>query len=212
MALAPKQATTPKQAPKPPVATKTAPAANKPKGGFAGAKPRSVRQYLRAISQNESAEYIVRVNKVVQVWANPRAVEEDRPQPTDEELQTAKKAFKGQDAYSYEVEVIETNHPDIKPGGIYSVTTNDKYPESYFADIKGFICACTGAEPEQVDLDDWQASYQPDQPFAGKIIKLVVHEQKNKNNDGVFTKVLPRALDEDEAAQFFQEHPELAEN
>jgi hypothetical protein len=180
-------------------------------GGFNAAKPRGVRQFLKAIALGESAEYILRVNKCVQVWTNPKAVDDDRPQPTPEELRTSKPAYKKKDAFTYEAEVIESGHPQIKAGAQYSITTTDKYVDSYFADIKGFLCAVTGKEPEDETLfDDWARSYKPDQPFAGTLIHVTVHEQKNRDNDGTFTKVIPRALTQEEYDAVIAENPHLA--
>lgn len=195
-------------APKGAVQQATKPAAPAKKTGFGASKPRAVREFLPGIL-GETVKYVLRVNKCIQVWANPKAVEDDRPQPTDEEVRTAKAAYKKKDAFSYEVEVIETTHPEVKPGMICSVTTTDRYPESYFADVKGFLCAVLGVEPEEIDLPDWQAAYQPDQPHAGKIIMATVHQQKNRTGEGSFTKVIPRALEQEEYDALIAEHPEL---
>lgn len=196
------QAAPPKSAPAP---------AQKAKSSFNDAKPRGVRQYLRAISVNESAEYILRVNKCIQIWANPKAVDDDRPQPTPAELKSSKPAYKKKDAYTVEVEVVESGHPDIKPGAQYSITSTDRYPDSYYADVKGFLCAVTGREPEEIGLEDWGASYQPDQPYAGALIHATAHEQKNRDNDGIFTKIILRALSQEEYDACIADNPHLAQ-
>ncbi len=157
---------------------------------FAQAKPRGgTGLYLKGQPDGSGGKYTLRVNKVVQNWASPKAAAEyeERPTPTPEELATAKPTFKKQDNFIVEVEVVESNVEACPPGYLASITITDKYEDSYFDDVKGFLCACTGDEPEAIGLDDWKASYQPDQPLANYLFDCIVLE-KPTSKGGVFTK------------------------
>lgn len=155
---------------------------------FGQARPRGANGlFLKGLPDGTAAKYTLKVNKVSQSWANPSNVASDRPQPTGEELQTAKPTFKKQDNYVIEVEVVESNNPACPVGYMASIVVTDKYVDSYFDDVKGFLCAALNAAPEQVDLADWQASYQPDQPLLGFFFDALVLERPTRNG-GVFTK------------------------
>lgn len=155
---------------------------------FGNAKPRGANGFfLKPISRDEAGQYTLKVNRITQKWAQPKNVAENRPQPTAEELATAQPAFKKKDCLVIEVEVVESNVAQCPPGYIASITFDDKYEDSYFSNVKGFLCACTNEEPEAIGLDDWQASYQPDQPLSGALFCCTVREQPTKDGKGVFT-------------------------
>ncbi len=159
---------------------------------FEEARPRSNNKlFLEAIGVGQSAVYTIRVNRVVQKWANPKAVNDMFPQPTKEELATAQPAFGKKDCYIIECDIVESTNPACPPGyGPPSIVLTDKYPDSYMGDIRGFIAAAAGVPIEQVTLEDWQLSYQQSQPLAGLLVKVTVTAQKNKTNDGTFTRHL----------------------
>ncbi|MCC6808563.1 MAG: hypothetical protein IT381_14150 [Deltaproteobacteria bacterium] len=155
---------------------------------FGNAKPRGANGFfLKPISRDEAGQYTLKVNRITQKWAQPKVVAANRPQPTDDELATAQPAFKKKDSFIIEVEVVESNVPQCPPGYIASISFDDKYEDSYFSNVKGFLCACTGEEPEAIGLEDWQASYQPDQPLSGALFCCTVREQPTKDGKGVFT-------------------------
>lgn len=183
-AAAPKTATPPHASgPQAPPAARSRNAAP----SFAAAKPKGATGlYLKGHANGNAGKYTLRVNRVAQNWANPKAVDDDRPQPTPEELATAKPTFKKKDNYIIEVEVVASDVEACPPGYVASISFNDTYVDSYFDDVKGFICACANADPTEVDLADWQASYQPDQPFAGFLVDCVVRE-KATSTGGTFT-------------------------
>lgn len=157
--------------------------------GWANAKSRSNGGlFLHAIDRNNAASYLVKINRVIQKWANPRFVNPEFAQPTPEEAATAEPAFKKKDSYIIECEVMESNNPLCPVGYTPSIVFNDIYPDSYMGDIKGFLAAVCNADPSLVTIDDWAGSYKPDQPLAGSLVRVVVREQKNKSNDGYFTR------------------------
>lgn len=156
---------------------------------FANAKVRGQNGiFLAPIDANTAATYTIKVNRVIQKWANPRFVNPLFAQPTPEEAATAEPAFKRKDSYVIECEVVESNNPTCPVGFMPSIIFNDTYPDSYMGDIKGFLAAACGANPDDVTLEDWAASYKPDQPLAGLLVKVTVRQQKNRGNDGSYTR------------------------
>lgn len=144
--------------------------------------------FLKPIDSLTAATYTVKVNRIMQKWANPRGVNPMFPQPTAEELATAEPTFKRQDNYIIECEVVESNNPLCPVGYAPSIIFTDKYTDSYMGDIKGFLAAICNAPPDEVTLEDWQGSYQPDQPLAGWFVKVIVRDQPNKNGKGSYTR------------------------
>ena len=184
----PAQAPTTQVAPQPQA---QAPAAQQPgkATSFANAKVRGQNGiFLQPIDALTAATYTIRINRVIQKWANPRFVNPMFAQPTPEEAATAEPAFKRKDSYVIECEVVESNNPLCPVGYMPSIIFNDTYPDSYMGDIKGFIAATCNANPDDVTIEDWAASYKPDQPFAGMLVKVTVRQQKNRGNDGSYTR------------------------
>ena len=144
--------------------------------------------FLKAIDRNTAATYTVRVNRVIQKWADPFRVNPMFAQPTPDEAAAAEPAFKRKDSYVIECEVFESNNPLCPVGYTPSIIFNDTYPDSYMGDIKGFLAALFNANEEDVTLDDWAGSYKPEQPCAGMMVKVTVREQKNRGNEGTYTR------------------------
>lgn len=144
--------------------------------------------YLKPIDPVTAATYTVKVNRVIQKWADPFRVNPMFAQPTPEEAAAAEPAFKRMDSYIIEGEVVESNNPLCPVGYTPSIIFNDKYTDSYMGDIKGFIAAICNANPDDVTEEDWAASYKPNQPFAGMLVKVTVRQQKNRGNDGSYTR------------------------
>lgn len=206
-----KQATPTKQATKPATAARVAPsggddeAARKKAAAdeaFRRTKPNAARDYINAIAPGESANYILKVNRVVQQWAQPKAVADDRPQPTALEMKNSKPTFSKQDAYAVEVEVLATDHPGVKPGSMKSFVFLDKYPDSYKSCIMGFLSAATGDEPEDIGIDDWAASYSNEEPTVQPLMGAVFHANASQKKAGGFTTITCRALTDEERAEY----------
>jgi len=170
-----------------PRAAATAQPAQQPKaGGFANSRPRgSSGTFLKGQPDGTPGKYVLSINRVSQLWANPRAVHPDYAQPTEEELLTAQPTKKGRDAYNIEVIVVESNVAACPPGFPATVTFTNRF-DNYMGDIRGFIACAAGVDIDQVDLDDWSKSYKDAQPLANMLIDCIVVEKPTQKG-GVFT-------------------------
>lgn len=186
------KATVPAKAATKPAAPPPRRGGNRPPITFAQARGRrGANNFLKPLDENNAGQYRVRINKVGQKWANPDTdYEGERPNPDP----SAEPSFNKMDNFFVELEVLTSNVAECPPGFMASWVTTDKYPDSYFQDVKGFLSAACGSTPEEVDMDDWEASYGEDQPLANIEVNVTVGWNRGKT----FTPHIWSSVDADE--------------
>jgi hypothetical protein len=138
---------------------------------------RGANNFLKPLDENNAGVYRVRINKVGQKWADPNVdYDGERPNPTE----GAEPSFNKMDNFFVELEVVESNVAECPPGYMASWVTTDKYPDSYFQDVKGFLSAATGDSPEDITIEDWEAAYGEDQPLASIEVNVTVGWNRGK--------------------------------
>lgn len=162
-------------------------------GGFAGAKPKGANgEFLRAkrgmvvesgkiVDAGEAGVYRVRVNKC--------------------SLKSREQAYKGNEAFIVEFEVIESNVPSCPPGYQGSWVTIDAW-EGYLNDVKGFVCELYGgADPAEIDEGDMDVVLgqkpppSPELDPIGKEVCVIVKDKLTKKGN-TFTQHLWQAATE----------------
>jgi hypothetical protein len=148
-------------------------------GAFLAPKRQAVIENKEVTDAGEAGVYLLKINRVT--------------------LKDKESAFKGNESFIVEGEVLESNVPACPAGYQFSWVTIDAW-EGYLNDVKGFICdALGGADPEQVDEDDLSAVIGEDQALANKQIRCVVKDKMTKKG-GRFTQHLWAPADNDTAA------------
>lgn len=201
----------PQQTQQAPPQQQQAPAPQQTQGGrpaprFSTARARGNRGlYLKPVDASTAGQYVLRINRVGQNWANPQAKYDDgRPQPDA----SSAPSFGGKDNFFAEVEVVASNVAQCPPGFAASWGTNTKYLDSYFGDIKGFLESVFNTD--DVDENDWELSYSTreqyerahgqgswpskadgspmdEQPCAGMLVNCTVREKPTRDQKGTFT-------------------------
>lgn len=153
-----------------------------PKKKFGEVKPGAgVRLYLEPQADGTSASYTVKVSRIAQ--------------------KTKAESFKGNESLIAELEIVASDNPQRPAGMLVSWSPSDKGKFDYYReDVKRFLAALLGAEPEQIDEEDWATvvgrTYELDEAnnmiwgeetgtneqFIGYLIDCVVAPKPLKNN------------------------------
>jgi hypothetical protein len=125
-----------------PATTARPQAAKQQASSFDDAKPRGARNYLTPLDDYTAAVYTVKVNRLQLILAQ----ESKAPQKCESSI--------------IELEVVESNNPKCPAGFVGSVVyTNRHYQEIYWSNVKGFLCALLGLEPEDIKTKTWHAAF-----------------------------------------------------
>lgn len=90
-----------------------------------------------------------------------------------------------------EFEIVASTHPE-RPAGMmcsWMVKLDPKYRETALANIKGFVAAASGLQPNDIDEAGVEAVVAADNPLKGMRLKASVTDIKTKEGKD-FTKVV----------------------
>lgn len=154
----------------PKASTSKAAPAPKEKSGFGKAQPRGLRGvYLCGKEGNQAATYTLKINKLT------RKLRSECTDPQKKESSII------------EFEVVASDNEKCPVGFIGSIVFTDKYFEdSYFSDVKGFLCGLLNKEPEDVDEEDWDGAMRDAaQPYAGCYVDVVAIDRARKDKHDI---------------------------
>jgi hypothetical protein len=126
--------------------------------------------YLQPIDENTAATYTLKINKLERKMRE----ESTNPSPCESSI--------------IEVEVVASNNPDLcDVGFMASIVFTDKYfVDSYYADVKGFLCALLNREDATIGEEVWDACMRDEnQPFAGYLVDCVVRNKQRKDKPSI---------------------------
>lgn len=123
-------------------ASRGAPARAGAPAGFDDAQARGARNYLTPIDDYTAAVYTLKINRLQLIQAS--------------ESKAAKKC----ESSVIEFEVVESNNPKCPVGFVGAVVYTDRhFQEIYWGNVKGFLAAFLGVEPEDIKTKQWHVAF-----------------------------------------------------